>query len=158
MATIIAATWIGSISVLLWGTLALVTKLSGGDIPEFQLMAMTFGIAFLLMCVRWFRAGHSGARYLRQPLLAWCIGVGGLFGYHFAYFKAMALASAVEVSLLAYLWPLFIVLMSSFLPSESLRKQHIMGAMLAHPGMLVVDRKQQQWFCYGEFRRLSGCL
>jgi hypothetical protein len=49
MATVNAATWIGSISVLLWGTLALLTKLSGGDIPEFQLMAMTFGIAFLLM-------------------------------------------------------------------------------------------------------------
>ena len=50
MASVNAATWIGSISVLLWGTLALLTKLSGGEIPEFQLMAMTFGIAFLLMC------------------------------------------------------------------------------------------------------------
>tara|TARA_R110002095_G_scaffold95863_2_gene83736 strand:- start:1211 stop:2122 length:912 start_codon:yes stop_codon:yes gene_type:complete len=135
------ATWIGSISVFLWGTLALFTKLTGGDIPEFQLMAMTFGIAFLLMGVRWLHAGHTGIRYLRQPLLAWCVGVGGLFGYHFAYFKAMTLAPAVEVSLIAYLWPLLIVLLSSLLPNESFRKQHIMGAALALVGCwLLVGR------------------
>ncbi|MBL1271144.1 MAG: DMT family transporter [Oceanospirillales bacterium] len=151
MATIIAATWIGSISVFLWGTLALLTKLSGGEIPEFQLMAMTFGIAFLLMCVRWFRAGHSGIRYLRQPLLAWCIGVGGLFGYHFAYFKAMTLAPAVEVSLLAYLWPLFIVLMSSFLPGESLRKQHLLGAVLALMGGWLLIGGNSNGFALGNF-------
>lgn len=52
-------------------------------------MTMTFGIAFLLMCVRWFQAGHSGTRYYWQPLLTQCIGVGGLFGYDFAYFKVI---------------------------------------------------------------------
>ncbi|MDN6321015.1 MAG: DMT family transporter [Marinobacter sp.] len=46
----------------------------------------------------------------------------------------MTLAPAAEVSLLAYLWPLFIVLMSSFLPGESLHKQHIMGAILVLVG------------------------
>lgn len=151
MATIIAATWVGSISIFLWGTLALLTKLSGGDIPEFQLMAMTFSVAFLLMCVRWLRAGHCGTRYLRQPLLAWCIGVGGLFGYHFAYFKAMTLAPAVEVSLLAYLWPLFIVLMSSFLPGESLRKQHIMGAILALVGCWLLIGSNSGGFAMDNF-------
>ena len=74
MASVNAATWIGSISVLLWGTLALLTKLSGGEIPEFQLMAMTFGIAFLLMCGRWVFSGHSGVHYLRQsPLVSMAI-------------------------------------------------------------------------------------
>lgn len=139
------ATWIGFISVVLWGTLALLTKLTDGRIPEFQLMAMTFGIAFLLMAVRWIKQGHSGVRYLKQPALAWCIGVGGLFGYHFAYFKAMTLAPAVEVSLLAYLWPLLIVLFSALLPGESLRKQHVLGALLALMGC---------WLLIG--RNLSG--
>ena len=135
------ATWIGFVSVVLWGTLALLTKLTGGHIPAFQLMAMTFGIAFLLMVARWVKQGHSGMRYLKQSGLAWCIGVGGLFGYHFAYFKAMTLAPAVEVSLLAYLWPLLIVLFSALLPGESLRKQHVAGALLALLGCwLLVGR------------------
>ena len=102
MASVNAATWIGSISVLLWGTLALLTKLSGGEIPEFQLMAMTFGIAFLLMCGRWVFSGHSGVRYLRQSPLAWCIGVVGLFGYH--HFRRLSGTLGTEV--LLYLEPL----------------------------------------------------
>ncbi len=42
MAYVTAATWIGSISVLLWGTLALLTKLSGGEIPEFQVSGVNY--------------------------------------------------------------------------------------------------------------------
>lgn len=125
------ATLIGTVSIFLWGTLALLTRFTGGNIPEFQLMAMTFAIAFLLMAVRWWRRGKSGIHYLRQSPLAWLIGVGGLFGYHYCYFKAMTLAPAVEVSLLAYLWPLLIVLLSSLLPGEVLRRQHLIGAVLA---------------------------
>lgn len=155
MASVSAATWIGSISVLLWGTLALLTKLSGGDIPEFQLMAMTFAIAFLLMCIRWLRSGHSGIKYLRQSTFAWCLGVGGLFGYHFAYFKAMTLAPAVEVSLLAYLWPLLIVLLSSLLPGESLRGQHVIGALLALVGCWLLIGKNADGFVW---ENLNGYL
>lgn len=144
--TQVTATWIGSISVVLWGTLALLTKLTGGQIPEFQLMAMTFTIAFLLMAIRWLRAGHSGIRFARQSGFAWAIGVVGLFGYHFAYFKAMTLAPAVEVSLLAYLWPLFIVLFSAMLPGESLRMQHLAGAVLALFGCWLLIGRNSSGF------------
>lgn len=132
------ATLIGSVSVFLWGTLALLTRMTGGAIPEFQMMTMTFAIAFLLMLIRWHGQKRSGLRYLRQPLAAWGIGVAGLFGYHFVYFKAMTLAPAVEVSLLAYLWPLLIVLFSALLPGERLRVVHIIGACLALFGCWIL--------------------
>lgn len=138
MAAFNTATLIGSISIFLWGTLALLTKLTDGEIPEFQLMAMTFGIAFLLMCGRWWRRGESGLAHVKQSPFAWLIGVGGLFGYHFCYFKAMTLAPAVEVSLLAYLWPLLIVLFSALLPGETLHRQHITGALLALAGCWIL--------------------
>ncbi len=125
------ATLVGSISIVLWGTLALLTRLTDGRIPAFQLMAMTFTVAFLLMSLRWWRQGHLGGRHLRQPLLAWLLGVGGYFGYHFCYFMAMSKAPAVEVSLLAYLWPLLIVLFAALLPGQKLKPQHLLGALLA---------------------------
>ena len=128
------ATLIGSISIFLWGTLALLTRLTDGRIPPFQLMAMTFALAFLLMCLNWWRQGHLGLRHLRQPKRAWLLGVGGYFGYHFCYFAAMIRAPAVEVSLLAYLWPLLIVLFASLLPGEQLLKRYIVGALLALAG------------------------
>ncbi|GGO85500.1 membrane protein [Marinobacterium nitratireducens] len=128
------ATAIGSISIVLWGTLALLTQLSGNLIAPFQMLAMTFGIAWLLMMGKGLLFGPQPLRMLRQPPLAWILGVAGLFGYHACYFAAMARAPAVEVSLLAYLWPLLIVLLSALLPGHRLHPAHIAGALLALVG------------------------
>jgi drug/metabolite transporter (DMT)-like permease len=133
-----SATLIGSISIFLWGALALFTTLTEGRIPPFQLMSMTFAIAFLLMCVNWWRQGSLGLGHIKQPPLAWLLGVGGLFGYHFCYFAAMQRAPAVEVSLLAYLWPLLIVLLSGLLPGERIKPQHILGALIALAGCYLL--------------------
>ncbi|WP_026970783.1 DMT family transporter [Aliagarivorans marinus] len=141
-----SATAIGSISIVLWGTLALFTRLTDGQIPPFQLMAMTFFIAFLLMSVRWWKQGQLGLNHLRQSRWAWALGVSGYFGYHFCYFKAMSLAPAVEVSLLAYLWPLLIVLFSSLLPGEQFRPAMLLGALLALVGCWLLIGGEQQGF------------
>ncbi len=133
-AAIQRATAIGFISIVLWGMLALFTSLTEGRIPPFQMLAMTFAIAFLLMLGRWLTQGHLGLRHVRQPWLAWMLGVVGLFGYHFFYFVAMAHAPVVQVSLLAYMWPLLIVLLAALLPGERLTVCHLFGALLALGG------------------------
>ena len=135
------ATFIGSISILLWGSLALFTRLTDGAIPPFQMMAMTFSIAFILMSLRWWVQGHIGLRHLRQPTLAWLLGVGGYFGYHFCYFVAMTKAPAVEVSLLAYLWPLLIVIFAALLPGEHFKLKYLIGALLALGGCGILIGK-----------------
>lgn len=149
MPSIKTATFVGSISVFLWGTLALFTILTQGAIPPFQLMAMTFAIAFMLMSLRWWWQGHLGFQYIRQPALAWMLGVGGFFGYHFCYFAAMRNAPAVEVSLLAYLWPLLIVLFTGLLPGERIRAQHVTGALIALIGCwLLIARGEGMQFSH----------
>ncbi|WP_051221900.1 DMT family transporter [Neptunomonas japonica] len=135
------ATYIGCISIVLWGALALFTRLTEGAIPPFQMMAMTFTIAFALMSLRWWYQGHLGLRHLRQPKLAWLLGVGGYFGYHFCYFVAMTKAPAVEVSLLAYLWPLLIVLFAALLPGEHFKLKYLIGALLALCGCAILIGK-----------------
>lgn len=138
MSSVSRATAIGFISIVLWGMLALLTSLTNGNIPPFQMLAMTFAFAFLLMLGNWLRQGKTGLEYTRQPILAWLLGVGGLFGYHSFYFLAMAHAPVVEVSLIAYLWPLLIVLFSALLPGEHLSKFHLLGAVLALIGCWVL--------------------
>lgn len=125
------ATAIGSISIGLWGALALFTTQTGGQIPPFQLMALTFLIAWGLMQLNWWRQGKSGLSFMRQPPKAWLLGVGGLFLYHFCYFAAMERAPAADVSLIAYLWPLLIVIFSAFLPGGKLLPRHLGGAVIA---------------------------
>ncbi len=126
-ATSIRATMIGATAVLLWSTLALLTTLTGA-VPPFQLTAMAFTVAFLVSLIGWMASGKGVVHHLRQPPIVWAIGVGGLFGYHFFYFMALRNAPPVEAGLIAYLWPMLIVVFSALLPGERLRWWHVAGA------------------------------
>ena len=126
------ATLIGFSAILLWGALALFTAATAG-IPPFQLLAMTFAVAFLLGLAQWARAGQNPFHRLALPVPVWLLGVGGLFGYHFFYFMALK-----NASLIAYLWPLLIVVFSALLPGERLRWHHIAGAVMGLSGSVVL--------------------
>lgn len=123
------ATLIGAVAILLWGSLALFTVWTAG-IPPFQLVAMSFLIAFCLAAAKWTWRRENWFSHLRQPLCVIAFGVAGLFGYHFFYFLALKNAPPVEAGLIAYLWPLLIVLFSALLPGERLKAQHVGGAAL----------------------------
>lgn len=127
------ATGIGFTAILMWATLALLTKLSG-TVPPFQLTAMAFTVAFGIGLAMWWRQGEVIWSRLRLPLPVWGVGVAGLFGFHLFYFIALSNAPAVEASLIAYLWPLLIVLLSALLPNESLRWFHGVGAIAGFLG------------------------
>ena len=130
------ATLIGSIAVLLWSLLALFTAASG-SVPPFQLAAMTFAIGGLAGASTWiFRPRRIAL--LRQPPVVWLIGVGGLFGYHFFYFSALRAAPPVEAGLIAYLWPLLIVVFSALLPGEKLKLHHLIGALAGAGGAFLI--------------------
>jgi len=130
------ATLIGLAAILMWSLLATFT-IATGKIPAFQLAAMTFAIGAVVGFLSWFgRPDAMGA--LRQPLLAWIIGVGGLFGYHALYFLALRFAPPAEAGLLNYLWPLLIVLFSSLLPGERLALHHVLGALLGFAGTVLL--------------------
>src|SRR3954468_13286467 len=130
------ATLIGLSAILMWSLLSVLT-VATGRIPAFQLLAMTFAIGAVVTSANWIR--HPAAfRALRQPPLVWLVGVGGLFGYHALYFVALRLAPPAEAGLLNYLWPLLIVLLSSFLPGERLARHHIVGAVLGLAGTVLL--------------------
>jgi drug/metabolite transporter (DMT)-like permease len=135
------ATAIGFIAVLLWSLLAVFTAASGA-MPPFQLTAITFAVGGLAGVALWV-VRPSAAKALRQPWPVWLLGVGGLFGYHAAYFFALRNAPVVEAGLLNYLWPLLIVVFSALLPGERLKWQHIVGCGLALAGAVLVVTKGQ---------------
>ena len=81
------ATLIGLTAILLWSLLSVLT-VATGKIPAFQLAAMTFAIGGLVGLLTWIGRGDA-AKSLRQPLVVWLVGVGGLFGYHALYFAAL---------------------------------------------------------------------
>jgi drug/metabolite transporter (DMT)-like permease len=130
------ATLIGLTAILMWSLLAVLT-VATGKVPAFQLAAMTFAIGAAVAFASWiWRPSAIGA--LKQPLVAWVVGVGGLFGYHALYFLALRFAPPAEAGLLNYLWPLLIVLFSSLLPGERLAPHHIIGALLGLAGTVLL--------------------
>lgn len=136
-----AATLIGAIAVLLWGTLGPLT-VAAGPVPPFQLLAMCFGIGFLVGAAKWVwdaaRHGKPILVHLRQPPIVWGLGVAGLFGFHFLYFVSLRNAPPVEANLINYSWPLLIVLFSALLPGERLRWFHLAGAALGLIGAVLL--------------------
>lgn len=133
------ATLIGFTAILMWSFLALMTAASG-TMPPFQLSAITFAIGSLPGIIM-FIAKPERLKELRQPPKVWLAGVGGLFGYHFLYFTALRNAPAVEAGLIAYLWPLLIVVGSALLPGERLGWHHIVGALCGLAGTALIVGK-----------------
>lgn len=131
------ATLIGFTAVLMWAVLALLTTLAG-KVPPFQLVAMSFTVAFALAAVKWLVRRENVFAHLRHPPAVWAVGVYGLFGYHVLYFMALRSAPAVEASLIAYLAPLLIILFSALLPSERLRWFHLVGAFAGLAGAVFL--------------------
>ena len=132
------ATLVGFCAVAMWALLALLTDASG-EVPPFLLSAITFAIGTGVgLAARPFVPKPAPAKI---PPVVWLIGIGGLFGYHFFYFTALRNAPAVEASLIAYLWPLLIVVGSALMPGERLRWNHVAGAVLGLAGTVLIVTK-----------------
>ncbi len=130
------ATLAGFLAIIMWALLALFTDLSG-RVPPFQLSAMAFSVATLVgLAAGVFTAKPSERKPV--PIGVRLIGIAGLFGYHFFYFTALRNAPAVEASLIAYLWPLLIVVGSALMPGERLGPHHVLGTLLGLAGTVLL--------------------
>ncbi|MGQ0563976.1 MAG: aromatic amino acid exporter YddG [Gemmobacter sp.] len=134
------ATLIGFTAILMWALLALLTVLSK-PVPPFQLTALCFGISAAIGLIWTASTGRLGV-LLTVPWYVYAIGTAGLFGTHAMYFTIIRLAepegATAQAGLIAYLWPLLIVLLSGLLPDERLRPLHLIGAALAFAGAALI--------------------
>lgn len=149
------ATAIGSISIILWALLAYLSSQTIG-IPPFQVLGLSFAIACIISALVITIKGQWQWRLIaQQPYSVWVLGIVGLFGYHACYFTALKHAPVAEASLLAYLWPLLIVLFSA-LSDKQLKAQHAAGALLGLIGTYILisgkngglSVDQNHWFGY----------
>jgi drug/metabolite transporter (DMT)-like permease len=133
------ATLIGFTAILMWAFLALLST-AAGKVPPFQLTAMCFLVGGMTGAISWIWR-PAAIKSLRQNWRVWLLGTCGLCLYHCLYFFAIQNAPPVEASLIAYLWPLLIVLFSALLPGERLCIHHVIGAMLGLVGAIVIITK-----------------
>ena len=130
------ATLIGFSAVALWALLALFA-VGSSAVPPLQLNAICFAIGGVIGLI-WVAATEGFAVLRRISWKVYAFGTAALFGYHLLYFSALRLAPPAEASLIAYLWPLLIVVFSGLLPGERLRPLHILGALIAFGGAALI--------------------
>jgi drug/metabolite transporter (DMT)-like permease len=130
------ATAIGFVAVLLWALLALFT-VGSAPTPPLLLNTLCFSCGGILGMI-WAWSNGSIAALRAVPVKVYVFGTLGLFGYHALYFSALRLAPAAEAGLIAYLWPLLIVIFSGLLPGERLRAGHIIGAVIGFAGAALI--------------------
>ncbi len=130
------ATAVGFVAVLLWSLLALFT-VGSAPTPPFLLNTLCFAIGGTLGLI-WAVLSGTIASLRAVPIKVYVFGTLGLFGYHALYFSALRLAPPAEAGLIAYLWPLLIVIFSGLLPGESHGKGHIFGALLGFAGAALI--------------------
>ncbi|MCV3270639.1 aromatic amino acid exporter YddG [Roseobacter sinensis] len=147
----VQATGVGFVAVLLWALLALLTVRSA-PVPPLLLNTICFAIGGTCGLIWTFLSGGLGV-LRRVPRRVYVFGTLGLFGYHALYFSALRLAPAAEAGLIAYLWPLLIVLFSGLLPGERLRRGHVIGAIAGFAGAALIISGAGQGF---EARHLPG--
>ncbi len=119
------------ITIGLWSFLAYLGS-ALNSVPPFLLSGIAMTIGGLV--------GAAQIHLWRVPFKTLLVGVGGLFGYNFFYFSALQKAPAVEASLINYLWPLMIVLLTPvFFREFVLRSYHLIGAVcgLIGAGLIV---------------------
>ncbi|AJE48972.1 DMT family transporter [Celeribacter indicus] len=130
------ATTLGFIAVLLWALLALFT-VGSAPVPPLQLNALCFAVGGAIGLV-WLWRRNAWKELSGVSPGVYAFGTLGIFGFHFLFFSALRHAPAAEASLVTYLWPLMIVLLSGLLPGERLRPLHILGAALGFGGAALV--------------------
>lgn len=130
------ATFVGFTAVILWSLLALLT-VGSAPTPPLLLNTICFSIGGLCGLI-WthFSTGLGALRGVSFRI--YLCGSLGLFGYHALYFSALRLAPAAEAGLIAYLWPLLIVIFSGFLPGEHVKRGHLIGAGIGFAGAALI--------------------
>ena len=122
---------VGCGAIGLWAFLAILSR-AAAAVPPLELTALGFAVSGAVGLV--VLAALGRLHELRQPLVVWVHGVGGLFLYHAFYFAALARAPAAAVNLINYLWPLLIVLLSGAVFGLRLSVRHWAGTALALAG------------------------
>lgn len=120
-------------AIALWASLAALA-LSLSHVPPFLLT----GVSLMMGSVLAWPAVWRRPSLWRLPLSTLTFGVLSMFGYHFLLFMGLRLAPAVEVNLINYLWPLFLVVLAPlYLRGLHVRPVHLMAAGLGFGGAIM---------------------
>ena len=154
------------ITIILWGTVATVSKMMLKNISNFQLMfyVALFSTISTLVIVILAKKTKFGYKLLKENWFSiFLLGILGLGVQQFFYFTALANAPTAQINVLNYMWPIFILILSIFVLKEKFSFKVLLSFFLGIIGVYVIITKGQlfsfqfQYF-YGYFLALSAAF
>ncbi|REE56436.1 EamA domain-containing membrane protein RarD [Paenibacillus taihuensis] len=147
------------ILLLLWGSVAAVSKLLLGQLDSYQLLFYMNGMGVLsFLVLSLFQPGKlkAIAAWTRKQLLL--LTACGLFAflYDFLYLEALTRVPAVEASMLNYLFPIFIVLFAIPLHKERMNRFKFIAVLMGFAGTVLLTTKGD--FTSLAFTNITGDL
>ncbi len=148
-------------AVLIWATMAAVVKKMVGEIPTMQTLCVSSLFAFLALLLLDVCTGKiRGFRRCRPKVLAKMAGLGflGMFLYSMLYYLGLGLLSSQEACILNYLWPILLVLFSTFLFKEKLTLGRLLALLCSFAGIVILSAGQVGQGVAGGEERLIGIV
>lgn len=129
------ATLLGYGGLFIWAVSAVFVTHTK-NIPTFEILTITYSISFLLTAIvlTWRKEWYK----VKQPLVVWLIGIFGIYGNEILYLSSFKYAPPAQADLINYLWPVFVVLFSGFLPRERLTWNHYLAVLLGFLGIYIL--------------------
>jgi drug/metabolite transporter (DMT)-like permease len=138
------------ILLLIWGSVAAVSKLVLNHLDSYQVLVYMYGIGVILFSIIMIIKVRKNI-FLSWRVSEWLLVIScGIFTflYDFLYLKSLELIPAVEASMLNYLFPIFIVVFAIPIHKEKVNRFKILAIVMGFMGTILLITK-------GNFANLS---
>ena len=149
---------LAGVSILLWSTLATVSKLLLGTMSSVQVLCISAAFAAIALFVYNLFTGRLRImrRYkLKDYGIMTLIGLPGTLLYNLFYFAGAAILPASQAFIINYLWPIMSVVFACVLLGEKLTGRKVLAFVISFLGVVTVAGGDLLQF---ESRTLGGML
>jgi len=129
-------------AVLIWSTLASVSKMMLTDLPNMQTLSVSAVFAFLFLLFINLKTGKLAKikQYkVKDYAVMGGLGLLGLFAYSALYYYGLTKLSSQEACILNYLWPMMLVLFSCLILKEKLTKVKVLAMLCSFLGIVLLS-------------------
>lgn len=130
--------------VVLWAFIPVVSRLGQQNLDNYQFLFWSSFLSFVVLAISSLVTGKKDlfkTYTSRNLLIAFGLGFLGTFLYYFLLYFGYAKAKGLEVLVIQYTWPIFIVIFSVWLLKEKITWKSILACTLGFIGVLTVLTK-----------------
>lgn len=128
-------------SILLWSTLATISKLLLGTMNSIQVLCISAAFAAVVLFVYNLATGKLAVMKgykLKDYMIMVLIGLPGTFFYNMFYYAGAEILPASQAFIINYLWPIMSVVFACILLKEKLTGRKVIAFALSFLGVITV--------------------